>query len=285
MADYKYVLYEKDEGIAVITLNRPERRNALGSEIREGLNAALQDARDDDEIRAIVVTGAGTAWSAGADVQASRPGAGRQWQFGTLEGSLKSAQKQFLDHLWMHFFPKPIIAAVNGPCVGMSFELLMNMDIIIASEKAIFGAPEVRHGSIEFTRMPFIIGSQMTKRLYLTGDRIDAKEAYRIGLVTEVIPADKLMETAIGLAKRIAKVPRHAVMMNKLMIDGVVDDMGFMNALSRAALYTGMGHYLMRQPSADSAKLFKILQEKGPKAFIEARDSNFPPEEGLPGTV
>ena len=185
----------------------------------------------------------------------------------------------------MHFFPKPIIAAVNGPVLGMAFELLLTMDILIASEEAIFGAPEVRHGSTETTCLPFIVGGQMAKRLYLTGDRIDAKEAYRIGLVTEVVPADKLMETALRLAKRIAKVPRHAVMMNKLMIDGVVDDMGFMNALSRAALYTGMGHYLMRQPHADNAKLFSIRAEKGAKAFIEARDSNFPPEEGLPGTV
>jgi len=283
MANYKYVLYEEDEGVAVITLNRPERRNAFGTELRQEFYTALQAASDDDEIRAIVVTGAGTAWSAGADVT-PEPGQVSS-QFETLEGSVQYSQKSFLHHLWMRFFPKPIIAAVNGPCVGMAFELCLNMDIIIASEKAIFGAPEIRHGSIEFTRMPFIIGSQMTKRLYLTGDRIDAKEAYRIGLVIEVVPADKLMETTLRLAKRIAKVPRHAVMMNKLMIDGVVDDMGFMNALSRAALYTGMGHYLMRQPSADSAKLFKILQEKGPKAFIEARDSNFPPEEGLPGTV
>jgi len=279
MANYKYVLYEKDEGVAVITLNRPERRNALGSEIREGLNAALQDARDDDEIRAIVVTGAGTAWSAGADVQASRPGAGRQWHFGTLEGSLKSAQKQFLDHLWIHFFPKPIIAAVNGYCLGVAFELCLNMDIIIASEEASFGAPEVKHGSTDATRAPFIIGSQMAKRLYLTGERIDAKEAYRIGLVTEVVPADKLMETAIGLAKRIAKVPRHAVMMNKLMIDGVVDDMGFMNGTSRSTLYSAMCHYLMTQPHTESAKLFETLSEKGAKAFIDERETRFKPEE------
>jgi enoyl-CoA hydratase len=283
MSNYKYVLYEKDEGVVVITLNRPERRNAFGLELRQDFDAALQAACDDYEIRAIVVTGAGPAWSAGADL--TREPGGAASQFETLEGSVRYSQRSFLHYLWMRLFPKPIIAAVNGPCVGMAFEVLLNMDIIIASEKAIFGAPEVRHGSIEMTRLPFIIGSQMTKRLLLTGDRIDAKEAYRIGLVTEVVPADKLMETALRLAKRIAKVPRHAIMMNKLMIDGVIDDMGFMNAISRAALYTGMGHYLMTTPHTDAADLFRILAEKGPKAFIEARDSNFPPEEGLPGTV
>ena len=283
MPNYKYVLYEKDERVVVITLNRPERRNAFGLELRQDFNAALQAAYDDSEIRAIIVTGAGTAWSAGADLS-NEPG-GPVEQFEKLETSVRYSQRAFLNQLWMRFFPKPIIAAVNGAAVGMSFELLLNMDIIIASEKAIFGAPEVRHGSIEMTRLPFIVGAQMAKRLLLTGDRINAKEAYRIGLVTEVVPAEKLMETALRLAKRIAKIPRHAIMMNKLMIDGVMDDMGFMNGVSRAALYTGMAHYLMTTPESDAAELHKLRAEKGPKAFIEARDSKFPPEEGLPGTV
>lgn len=302
MPNFKYVLYEEDEGVAIITLNRPERRNALGAELRADFDAALQAAYEDDEIRAIIVTGAGTAWSAGADLQGSSDKTDEKeqyshssfqnylWrvdpgQFDTLEKSLKHSQSAFLHYMWMHFFPKPIIAAVNGPVVGMSFEVLLTMDIIIASEKAFFGAPETRHGSIETTRLPFLVGPQMAKRLLLTGDRIDAKEAHRIGLVLEVVPHDKLMETALKLAKRIAKVPRNAIMMNKLMIDGVIDDMGYMNAVSRSALFSAMGHYLMRQPYTDSAKLHNILKEKGAKAFIDARDAAFPPEDSLPGTV
>jgi len=281
MGKYKYVLYEKDDRVAIITLNRPERRNALGPEMRQDLLAAFKEAEEDKGIRAMIVTGTEGTWSSGADL--SRP-LGEE-RASTVEEWLFVKRQLFRDQLWMRSLSKPIIAAVQGYCLGASFEWCLNMDMIIAAESARFGGPEIHHGSIQLTRLPFHVGFQMAKKLYLTGDMITGKEAERIGLVTECVPDDKLMEVALRLAKRISRNSPQTIMFNKWMIDSVADAMGWMNALAHGSFWDAVCHVVMHQPYTETAKLFEISREKGVKEFIRTREAPFPPEEVAYGMV
>jgi len=277
----KYVLYEKEDRVAIITLNRPERRNALGAEMRRDLLAALKAAEEDEGVRAMIVTGAGDIWSSGADM--TNP-MGKEANH-TVEEWLLFKRQLFLDQLWVRNMSKPTISAVKGYCLGAAFEWCLNMDMIIAAESARFGGPELHHGSIQLTRLPYYVGFQMAKKMYLTGDMITGKEAERIGLVMECVPDDKLMEVALKLGNRISKNSPQAIMFNKWMIDGVADSMGWMNALSQGTMWDAVCHSVMRQPHTETAKLFEISREQGVKGFIKAREANFPPEEVAHGMV
>lgn len=275
MGEYKYVLYEKDDRVAIIRLNRPERRNALGGQMRQDLLDAFRESEQDEGIRAMIVTGTEGIWSSGADMTRDAERGERN----TVEDWMFFKRQLFLDQLWMRNLSKPIIAAVQGYCLGAAFEWCLNMDIIIAAESARFGGPEVHHGSIQLTRLPYYVGFQMAKKMYLTGDMITGKEAERIGLVTECVPDDKLMEVALKLAKRISKNSPQTIMFNKWMIDSVADAMGWMNALAHGSFYDAVCHAVMHHPHTETAKLFKIGDEKGVKEFIRAREAPFPPEE------
>ncbi|MFC1953960.1 enoyl-CoA hydratase/isomerase family protein [Chloroflexota bacterium] len=283
MGEYKYVLYEKDDRVAIITLNRLERRNAIGGDMRQDLLAAFREAEQDKGIRAMVVTGAGGIWSSGADMTGSM-GLGSE-ATDTVEEWVLYKKQVFHDQLWMRSLSKPIIAAVQGYCLGAALEWCLNMDMVIAAEGARFGAPELHHGSIQLTRLPFHVGLQMAKKMYLTGDMITGKEAERIGLVMECVPDDKLMEVALGLAKRISKNSPQAILFNKSMIDSVADAMGWMNALSHGSLWDAVAHAVMQHPHTETARLFQIHREKGVKDFIMTREASFPPEEVPYGMV
>jgi enoyl-CoA hydratase/carnithine racemase len=215
MAD---VLYEKREHIAYITLNRPEKLNAQSDDLLSGLESALGDLRDDPELKVGIVTGAGhKAFSTGGDLE----------MISKLSGSFKFREERF----WKTFARspicfremgtvwKPLIAAVNGYCLAGGLELALACDIIIASDNATFGIPEVTLGAIPsaggtqrlIRRVPF----GMALEIMLTGESITAQEAYRIGLVNKVVPLAELMSAAEKLAKKIADSPLHALMVLK----------------------------------------------------------------------
>jgi enoyl-CoA hydratase len=182
----KKVLLEKRNSIAKITLNRPEALNALDEELLAELMVALEDVEKDDSVKVVVITGTGRAFSAGRDL----PGvlAGREWPGGARYKKLEDLSK-------------PVIAAVNGYCYTGGFEMAMCADIIIASEKAIFGDTHARFGIIpgggQTQRLPRQIGVKKAKELLFVCDTISAAEAERIGLVNRVVPDDKLEEAAI----------------------------------------------------------------------------------------
>ena len=286
MGEYKYVLYEKDDRVAIITLNRPERKNAMGPEMRESLFAALEEAEQDEGVRAIIVTGAGGSWSAGADLKGDSIGTGPSKSAAkgegaeTLEEWVTWKRQVFLDQMWMRNLSKPIIAAVRGYCLGAAFEWCLNMDMIIAAESARFGTPESRHVSQQ-TRLPFVVGLQMAKKILLTGDMITGREAERIGLVMECVPDDELMEVALRLARRISMNSPQMILFIKGMVDSIADAMGWMNALAHAGLWDAMGHGIAHQPQVESSGIFQAREEKGTKGFIAARDALYPPE-GVP---
>ena len=202
------VLYERDGHVATITYNRPEAMNALNEELRADLDAAWVRFRDDDEAWVAIVTGAGRAFCAGADLKAGAvPRGTSHWETPSLT-SLENGLE-----IW-----KPIIAAVNGYALGFGLTLVAACDFVIATEDAEFGFPEVRLGVPTIqgaVRMPGRIGWQNAMELLLLGERVDAARAQEMGLVWKVVPHDRLMDEARDLAERLCDAAPLAVRATK----------------------------------------------------------------------
>lgn len=190
-----------EDGIAVITLNRPEKRNALDAEHYQALSEAWTRVRDDDAIRVAIVTGAGDkVFSAGADLKSwigRKAPRSELWQ--TQKGMLLNRGLE----IW-----KPVIAAINGHCLAGGMTLMLATDIRVAADHASFGLSEVKRGIIPANggtqRLPAQLPHAIAMELLLTGDAIDAEAAARWGLVNRVVPGEQVMETALGFARRIA---------------------------------------------------------------------------------
>ncbi|MEW6262042.1 MAG: enoyl-CoA hydratase/isomerase family protein [Thermodesulfobacteriota bacterium] len=198
--NFECILYEKQEDIAVLTLNRPQVLNAMNKQLWLDLRQALHDALDDESVRVLVFTGAGRAFSTGADLKDSK------------DRSLKD-YRDYLVHLQeisreIIRFPKATIAAVNGYALGSGYELALACDIRIASETAKFGSPEAKvSSSVTGGAMRLVqelVGPGKAKELLFTCDYIDGREAERIGLVNKAVPPETLMEETMAMARKIA---------------------------------------------------------------------------------
>lgn len=196
---YDTILVEhRQNGIAVITLNRPKALNALNIQIMNDVLAAFREIENDDSVRAVVLTGSGKAFVAGADIK--------------FMNSKSYAEVFKMDMLWawqtMRELRKPVIAAVNGFALGGGCELAMLCDIIIASDKAKFGQPEINLGTIPgmggTQRLTRAVGKSKAMEWILSGRQFSAEEAERAGLVSRVVPHDKLLEESVKLAEEIA---------------------------------------------------------------------------------
>jgi enoyl-CoA hydratase/carnithine racemase len=202
-ADFTCVLYQVDDHIARITINRPERRNALNPRAYAEIEAAFRYADQDPEARCVVVTGADPAFCSGEDVKEMMTGearaapAQRRIRFEPTPAAMAVIECD-----------KPVIAAVNGAAVGWGMELALYADIRIASEKAVFAELFIKRGLVcdvgGFWKLPGIVGQAKAAELLFTGDPIDAAEAGRIGLVSQVTPHADLMPSALAMAGRIA---------------------------------------------------------------------------------
>jgi len=208
------VSYEKKEGIVILTLDNEAQLNALSPGIRQGLFQSLEKVDKDDEVAVVILTGAGKAFCAGADITGLKVDAVSMKRF---------LKKELLDAIGIgEKFTKPIIAAVNGLCLGGGVELAISCDMIIASDKARFGLPEVKIGLLPgfaIIRLHQLVGRAKAKELIMTGENISAEEALRINLVNKVVPHDKLMEEAEALAKKILVNPRLAVQFAKAAVN------------------------------------------------------------------
>ncbi|UCE41585.1 MAG: enoyl-CoA hydratase/isomerase family protein [Candidatus Aminicenantes bacterium] len=205
---YKTLIYEKKDNIGVLTVNRPEKLNALSNELVGELERLLDEVANDEKLRVLVMTGAGEkAFVAGADVQ-------ELVDRDALMGRRVSRKRQEIFSR-IENLPIPVIAAVNGYALGGGLELALACSIRFCSEQAQFGAPEVKLGIIPgdggTQRLPRLVGLGRAMEMILTGDFIDAQEAYRIGLVNQVVPHDELIEKTMELAQKIAKRPPLAV--------------------------------------------------------------------------
>jgi enoyl-CoA hydratase len=208
---YENIILEKEESIAVITFNRPEAMNALNIQTRAEFTAAVKDVEEDEAIKVLILTGSGKAFVAGSDIKefhATTPFAAHNIvRLGSIVEKLT----------------KPVIAAVNGFCLGGGCEIAMACDLIVASEKAKFGQPEINLGIIPggggTQRLQRLIGSCRAKELIFTGDIIRADEADRIGLVNRVVPMDELLPTAKEIAAKIATKSSAALKLAKQAIN------------------------------------------------------------------
>jgi enoyl-CoA hydratase len=211
---YETILRERDGAVALLTINRPEKRNALSAAVRRELLAALDELRAEDEVRVVVITGSGDkAFVAGADIAefAERT---------PLEQRAAMTARRAFEEIAA--FPKPVIAMINGFALGGGCELALACDIRIAADSARLGQPEVNLGIIPggggTQRLPRLVGMGQAMRLVLSGELIEAGEALRIGLVDLVVPRDALREKTLQLANTIAakspvalRIAKHAL--------------------------------------------------------------------------
>jgi enoyl-CoA hydratase len=220
---YEDLLLEKKEHIALVTLNVPQKLNALGRAMTQSIAQVATDLAHDDEVRVVVVTGAGRGFCSGADVSmmASRPASSST---ASVVPSRFDAM-QYMGYPHADAFPKlnkPVIAAINGPCVGGGLSLALSCDIRIASDTARFGASQVARALVPDYGMtmylPLVIGVSNAFRLMYTAEIISAAEAKEMGIVSQVVSGDKLMETVMALANQIAQQPPYSVELTKLMV-------------------------------------------------------------------
>ncbi|MBI4198936.1 MAG: enoyl-CoA hydratase/isomerase family protein [Chloroflexi bacterium] len=223
------VLYETHDHIAWVTLNRPEKLNALNDVLRRDLIAALLAADTDDEVRCIVLRGAGRAFCAGADLSPSpgTPGGAFQARERTMreEIALRNRFRQPWMALWN--ITKPVICQVHGYCLAAGTHIATNSDIIIAAEDAQFGFPAVRNvGTPDTFMWPFYLRPQWTKWAMSTGDNLSGKEAERLGLVWKAVPADRLEDEVNALARKIARVSYEMLAASKEICNRAMELMG-----------------------------------------------------------
>ena len=261
------VLSERRGAVALLTLNRPDKLNAINVPVIEALDAALDAAEADESVRAIVVAGAGRAFSAGFDLD-----------LGLGEGKpdpadvRRALENDFRIILRFWDSPKPTIAAVHGYCLGSSLELAVACDLTIAADDCRFGEPEVKFGSgIVALLLPWLAGPKAAKYLLLTGeDRATAAEMLAMGLVNRVVPAASLLDEALALAGRIAANDTQAVRLTKKAINRSLDIGGMRQALL-AALETDI--VIESNETAESREFNEILKRDGAKAAIAWRSA------------
>ena len=216
---YKCLLYEVKDGVATLTLNRPERLNALGDTLREDLHDAVTAAAADPDVRVIIITGAGKGFCAGGDVKAMNEGKERGAARPLMERVAPGRDRTVLA---LRDAPKPVIAAVNGAAAGAGMNLALACDIRIASTAAKFAQAFVKRGlhpdwgGTYF--LPRVVGTAKACELIFTGDVIDAQEALRLGIVSAVHPPETLMAGAHAIARKIADGPPIAIRLAKRAI-------------------------------------------------------------------
>lgn len=254
---YQNIILEKDGYVARIILNRPDRLNALNPDLMMELERALEEVQNDKDVRVLVITGAGKAFSAGADVTVMKDATPLQARSFSQLGQRVLMKLENLEI--------PVIAAINGYALGGGCEIALACDIRIASEKAQLGQPEINLGIIPgwggCIRLPRIVGSAKALEIILTGDRISAQEALQVGLVNMVVPEDQLEKAVKELADKLAGKPPVAVKLAKSVVKKGLE----------SSLKSGMS----LESSAFSICFATEDQKEGVKAFLEKRKPQF----------
>jgi enoyl-CoA hydratase len=266
---YETILFEKRGAIGLLTFNRPERLNAFNQKLMDEANQQLDLIEADDDIRVLVVAGAGRAFSAGFDLKES---AGRPWNTVADVTPVLKRDFEFIMRFW--HFSRPTIAAVQGYALAGACELALACDITVAAEGALFGEPELRFGSgIVALLMPWFTGPKKAKEFLLTGnDKIEAAEALACGLVNRVVPAGEELATAMGIAREIAVNDRIKVAMTKRAINRTYETMGLLAALDMG-LDTDIQIEALETPEG---RMFREIRNRdGLKAAIAWRDARF----------
>lgn len=262
------VLYERRGSAAWITLNRPAKLNALSEAVVRGLRASIARAAEDDEVKVVVLEGAGRAFSAGFDISEEveqKVESSLDWH------RVLSADVDMTMEVWS--LPKPTVAAVRGWCLAGACELAMACDLIVCTEDAVFGEPEIRYGSGPVTLlMPFVLGQKKTNELLFTGDTIPAQEAFRLGLVNRVVAGDELDAAVDELVRRIAPTPLAVLRLTKMALQRAYEAMGLRQAVNSNLVLSSL---LNSADTPEQREFDRIAAEKGLRAALDWRDSRY----------
>lgn len=284
MASYENVLLDVgNDGVATITLNRPEKLNAISQGLRSDLEAALREVRPGDAVRVVRLKANGRAFCAGYDLTPGRQRYGgggttergtQAWELGESriamdrEGLRESVERW----MWMWSYRKPIVAQVHGYCLAGGGELIGACDIVFSAENATFGHPAARALGIPPTLglWPAKIGMLKTKELLFSGDYVDAAEAHRIGMINRVYPNDRLEDETLAFCRRIAQVPLDALSVHKHVTNRWFEIAGLRTAAAEGAEFDAIYH---ETPSF--REFGRIASERGLKAALGWRDDPF----------
>jgi len=286
--DYNHIRYECDDRIATITLYRPQRLNAISLAMPGELAHAVERANRDDAVHVIVLTGAGRAFCSGYDLidfaesEGEQPGSqlgaagdhGPAWDpMADFYGMSQNTQ-HFMS-LWRSY--KPCIAKIHGPAVAGGSDIALCCDLAIMADEAVIGYPPARVWGCPTTAMwVYRLGAERAKRMLLTGDLVDGREAARMGLVLESVPLEELDDSVSRLARRMAGIPKNQLMMQKLMINQAFDNMGLNNTQMFATLFDGMTRH-----SPEGVWFKQRAEQAGFKQAVRERDSGAPIADGV----
>jgi enoyl-CoA hydratase/carnithine racemase len=196
--DYSTIEVQETERIGILTLNRPDKRNALSIQVRNEMTACLEQWTENTDIGVVVVTGAGPVFSAGFDL--------KEFKRTDLANEIFQSSSSYHKAVW--HFPKPTIAAINGPAFGGGFDLAALCDMRICVPTSVFGHPEIKFGAPPlYTPLRWIVGCGLARDLCFTGRTIDAEEACRIGLVSKVVEEGEVLDNAVSIARTILEAP------------------------------------------------------------------------------
>lgn len=248
-----------------IILDRPAKCNALDRQMVEDLTQALDDLRQERRVRAIILTGAGTHFCAGVDLA--------QWQEATAAPTSPAALQQYYEDSQamqellqsMLQLPKPIIAAVDGSAIGIGFGLVMASDLVIASHRSNFSLPAPKRGLVSGLVAPLIVfrhGASLASRMMLTGEELDADEAYRLGIVHRLVPSDQIWVRAGSWGEKLSESAAESLQLSKKLLNEMIGEPLTTNLASGAA--------------ATATSLTTEAASEGLKAFAEKRDPKFP---------
>ena len=266
---YQTIRLQRSGAVAVLTLSRPQRLNAIDRQMLGELAHCLDDVERDEEVRVLVVTGAGGNFSSGFDLKEqmeAQPSGVPAWR--------EILERDFSAIMRFWHLKKPTIAAVQGYCLAGGCELALSCDITIAAEDAVFGEPELKFGAgIVVMILPWLVGPKLAKEIILSGaDRIGAPEAARIGLINRVVAPDRLQSSALALARHIAVIDPQLVQRTKQAINRGFEIMGLVKALD-AALDIDLA--IEGEGSDDKRQFMAIARKDGLRAAIAWRDSRF----------
>lgn len=264
---YQTIALERQDGVAILTFNRPRVLNAFDPALVDETMHAMADLAADDGVHAIVVRGEGRAFSAGFDLKAGAAAAGRReisdWR------KVLEADFAFIMAFWD--CPKPTIASVHGYCIGGAFELALACDATVAAAGTRFGTPEVKFGSGAVALLlPFVCGPKAAKELLLTGDdHLSAERALALGIVNHVVPAGEELDKALALADAMAAADPTAVRMTKRAVNRCYEAMGLRTALAQAL---EIDIFIESAGGPKRVEFDRLRREQGLKAAIAWRD-------------
>ncbi|HWD50900.1 MAG TPA: enoyl-CoA hydratase [Acidimicrobiales bacterium] len=271
---YEVIRYEVDGAVATITMNRPEVANAQDTQLLDEMDAAFDEADADDDVRVVILAGAGKHFSSGHDLKAivgdTAPDQWRRMRE-TPEGKMRHEKVMYFDRCKkIHDFRKPTIASVQGSCIAAGLMLACMCDLIVAADDARFSNPVLRMtgAGVELLVEPWELGIRKAKEFLWTGDTLDAQEAWRLGLVNQVVPAADLAERSQALAERIARVPPATAQVVKDTINQTADLMG----QSASWKYHFMAHHWMHNTATALTALEERKSRTSMKEVFADRD-------------